>query len=258
MAYYERFDAGAAIYEASRPKLGDQFVKIMHLYHPASLHTLVDVGCGTGLSTEQLAAHAQEVIGIDANVRMLSIAKKKTNHVMRFMEGNSEALPLSSHCADGIIVSQAFHWMEPQATLQEFGRVLKADGALFVVDYDWQFMLRAKVELILEKMRRQLSIWLTREGLDTRPPYSKAGHLTSLKQSRVFRFVREIHFSQWALFEARSLWNCELSKSSVQMLLPQLSGQEKAILDSFYHQLAEVLPTSIEGCILYTCYIGLV
>ena len=52
--------------------------------------------------------------------------------------------------------------------------------------------------------------------------------------------------------------NCELSKSSVQMLLPQLSGQEKSHFRFFYHQLAEVLPTSIEGCILYTCYIGLV
>lgn len=255
--FYDRFDAGATIYEASRPKLADQFGKVLKLYHPDSIETIVDVGCGTGLSSEQLTKHAKRVIGIDPNKNMLSIARTKENSRLNFLEGTSDALPLKDKCADVIVVSQAFHWMEPTTTLKEFDRVLKNGGMVCLVDYDWDFMLGARIEQVLIELRLQIKKWMQFRNISTQPPYPKSDHLHALKKSKCFSYVRELNYTQWSIFDAKRLMACELSKSSVQELLPKLSNQERNILDGYYQLLIEQMLSPIEGAILYTCRLGI-
>ena len=49
------------------------------------------------------------------------------------VEGSAEAIPLPSASADGVVVAQAFHWFANPRALSEIARVLKPDGALFLV-----------------------------------------------------------------------------------------------------------------------------
>lgn len=73
----------------------------------------------------------------------------------------------------------------------------------------------------------------------------------------MFSYVRELNYTQWSIFDAKRLMACELSKSSVQELLPKLSNQERNILDGYYQLLIEQMLSPIEGAILYTCRLGI-
>jgi SAM-dependent methyltransferase len=93
---------------------------------------VVDVGCGTGISSRLFAARGMRVIGIEPNAEMRATAEAgpvpegAPRPVYR--EGQAEATGLPSQSADAIVAAQAFHWFEPEAALREFHRLLKPGG----------------------------------------------------------------------------------------------------------------------------------
>ena len=75
--------------------------------------TVVDVGCGTGLSTIIWDDIAKNIIGIEPNNNMRATAKKNVcSDRIIFKKGFSNETNLLSDYADIITVSQAFHWMD--------------------------------------------------------------------------------------------------------------------------------------------------
>src|SRR5262249_51631925 len=93
---------------------------------------LVDVGCGTGIASRQLAARGIPVIGIEPNDEMRRQAQAEPletgGPMPRDLEGRAEATGLPAASADAVLAAQAFHWFEPEPALREFHRVLKPDG----------------------------------------------------------------------------------------------------------------------------------
>ena len=49
------------------------------------------------------------------------------------VSGRGEALPLMSQAADALLISSAWHWMDPAATLPEIARVLRDGGRFGVI-----------------------------------------------------------------------------------------------------------------------------
>jgi len=93
----------------------------------------VDVGCGPGQATVQLADYFDNVIGIDGSVDQVSNAKKKGQRLVRqkcacmscrhstlrsildnveYRIGVAERLPVDNSTADLVSVAQAIHWFE--------------------------------------------------------------------------------------------------------------------------------------------------
>src|SRR5689334_13838391 len=74
---------------------------------------VLDVGCGTGLVTEQLANRvpAGHVIAIDASANMLVTAREhlRGNHVS-VLRADAAALPFAN-VADAIFSTATFHWV---------------------------------------------------------------------------------------------------------------------------------------------------
>jgi len=93
---------------------------------------LVDVGCGTGISSRLFAARGIPVIGVEPNEEMRRAAEAEPWPLElpnpRYQAGQAEATSLADGAADVVLAAQAFHWFQPDAALCEFHRILKPAG----------------------------------------------------------------------------------------------------------------------------------
>jgi ubiquinone/menaquinone biosynthesis C-methylase UbiE len=97
---------------------------------------VVDLGCGTGLSTRPLVERAANVVAVDADAEMLAIAARHLHGSARLVHGRAEALPLPDASADLVVAAQAAHWFEEPDATDEIRRVLRPGGA---VAYLWKY-----------------------------------------------------------------------------------------------------------------------
>ena len=98
----------------------------------------LDVGCGTGILSLELAARGHRVTGIDFAPAMLALAKEKAAAAhadIRFDEGDAENLPLPPLSFD-LVVTRHVLWTlpHPEAAIDEWIRVLRPGGRLAVID----------------------------------------------------------------------------------------------------------------------------
>ncbi len=104
---------------------------------------ILDLACGTGTLSiwmKEECPHA-EIIGIDGDSEILSLAKHKANNVglsIQFDKAMSYSLPFSDSYFDRIVSSLFFHhleWEDKVRTAHEVYRVLKPGGQLHVADW---------------------------------------------------------------------------------------------------------------------------
>lgn len=133
----KRYDGFAEEYHKKYGYLPDsekpyltKFVELISKDNPR----ILDTGCGTGRDLKFLENFEIERYGIDLSVGMLSVAKqnlKKTN----LIGGNYLKLPFKDNVFDGIInIASLVHipHLDKYLTLNEFRRVLKSQGILYI------------------------------------------------------------------------------------------------------------------------------
>lgn len=143
----ERFIGFADIYENSRPTVPVHSVEIISEYLGRMPDTVVDLGCGTGLSTLVWENKCGNIIGVDPSDDMLSVAKTKSKNAVSFIKAYSDNTGLPDNSVDVVFCSQAFHWMNPADTLAEVNRILKNDGIFAVIDCDWPPVCNVNAEI---------------------------------------------------------------------------------------------------------------
>jgi SAM-dependent methyltransferase len=128
-----RFSGLADVYARCRPTYPAAAIDLIVSrggLGPQSL--LLDVGCGTGISSRLFAARGIPVIGIEPNEDMRRKAQAEPVPsgvpVPEYREGRAEATGLPDGVADMVLSAQAFHWFAADAALREFHRVLKPVG----------------------------------------------------------------------------------------------------------------------------------
>ena len=127
----------ADAYEAYR--LGYTGLVWDHLAHSCGLvpgADVVDLGCGTGLSSLPLIERGANVIGIEPDVEMLARAEVALGDRARFQRGRAEELPLPDASVDLVVAAQAAHWFEEPHAGDEILRVLRPGGH---VAYVWKY-----------------------------------------------------------------------------------------------------------------------
>jgi ubiquinone/menaquinone biosynthesis C-methylase UbiE len=87
----------------------------------------LDVGAGTGARTRLLQKRAQHVIAVEPDPRMRAVIARRLPQA-RLLEGRAEALPLPNASVDAVLISDAWHWMDPQRAVPEIARVLRSAG----------------------------------------------------------------------------------------------------------------------------------
>ncbi len=117
--------------------------RLLKFLSPQTGEKILDLGCGTGTNTLELARFVGngKVIGIDISSKMIEVAQKKLKQSgltnLQFVKGTSHQLPFENNSFDKILTSFALHEMEENirlATLKEVNRVLKPQGELFVIE----------------------------------------------------------------------------------------------------------------------------
>ncbi len=126
------FDAGGAGYAQFRPEYPPELAAF--LASIASHHACaVDVGCGTGQLTHQLAEHFDRVIGLDPSADQLAHALPHER--IHYQAAPAEQLPLPDASASLITAAQAAHWFELPRFYAEVRRVAAPGAALALVSY---------------------------------------------------------------------------------------------------------------------------
>lgn len=217
----DRFKGFADIYEKARPKVPEYPVKIICKYLGKNPDTVIDLGCGTGLSTLVWKDVSNHVIGVEPSEDMMSISLSKQSEKVRFIKAFSDDTGLADECADVVVCSQSFHWMEPVAALKEVNRILKHGGVFAAIDCDWPPVtewLAEREYMTLYKKVRKIEIG-SEKTKDTFVRYSKENHLNNIKNSGYFKYCREILFANTEKCTAERFINIILSQGSLQTIL---------------------------------------
>jgi len=93
---------------------------------------VVDLGCGTGISTALFLAEGYAVTGVEPNASMRAAAAARLGSSPRFhvVAGTAEETSLPDSCCELVLAGQAFHWFDTAASRREIRRLLVGDGLL--------------------------------------------------------------------------------------------------------------------------------
>ena len=248
---YER-SGFAEGFDVNRPSPPQALVDMLCLEAQAERPGLVvDLGSGTGLSTRVWADRADEVVGVEASPEMREQAVRATTaENVRFVEAYAQATGLADGAADIVTCSQAFHWMEPTATLAEVARILRPGGVFAAYDYDWPPVLHPEVEAAFEEMLRQVG---RRRAVGGRGQmrYAKEGHLERIRESGHFRYAREAVLHSRERGGAERIVGMALSLGPLTVLLDDATEEELGL-----EQLREVSARflGVREVELFLCY----
>jgi ubiquinone/menaquinone biosynthesis C-methylase UbiE len=234
----ERFTGFACIYDRYRPAPPEELADVLRLLlgigpgDPAAdrPHLVVDLGCGTGLSTRYWARHADRVIGVDPSPDMLDQARVSTAEPnVTCCLGFGHATGLPDACADIVTCSQSFHWMEPDSTLAEVARLLRPGGVFAAIDYDLLPLMPSwEVGQAFDAFAERVdALEAERHVSDAVPKWSKHEHLARIQESGRFSYTREILLHRVEPGDAERLVGMALSLGAVQTLLKAGATEEE-------------------------------
>lgn len=182
-------------YDAYRPSPPTVLLEVLlQLAQTNCPDLVVDLGCGTGLSTAVWADRARRVVGVEP----LEGMRRKAEAVhaaprVSFQDGFAHQTGLPDSVADIVTCSQSLHWMEPESTFAEVARILRPGGVFAAYDYDWPPTIHCEVEQVFLKCMAQVQKVRQKRGIaDHLHQWAKSEHLTRLQQSGHFRYVKEI------------------------------------------------------------------
>ncbi|MGV0742846.1 class I SAM-dependent methyltransferase [Mycolicibacterium sp. XJ870] len=94
--------------------------------------TVLDAACGPGLYAEELVRRGARVIGLDQSRRMVELSRERVPAGDFRVHDLAESLDwMPDHSVDLVLFALALEYVDDRtATLREFHRVLRPDGAL--------------------------------------------------------------------------------------------------------------------------------
>lgn len=134
----DRFQSNIPYYAVHRRDFPNALVEeVIRRVGVSNKDRILDLGCGTGRLTVQLArSNAAEIVGMDPDPAMIAIARENAEAAksdIHFMEGSS--LDLSSNLGEFKLVTMArsFHWMDRISTLTALDKLVAAQGAVVLL-----------------------------------------------------------------------------------------------------------------------------
>jgi SAM-dependent methyltransferase len=109
-------------------------------------HQVLEIGCGTGLFTQELSRTGNKITAIDLCEDLIFCAKERvTAPNVHFVTGNACKTEFADASFDYIVGSSSLHHLEVDTALKEFFRILKPGGKILFTEPN---MLNPQVALI--------------------------------------------------------------------------------------------------------------
>ena len=217
------------IYDNFRPKPPEIILEqTLNYLNKSRAARVLDLGCGTGISTEVWIKYADEVIGLEPSAEMLAIAaKKRNNPKITYINGYSDKVPLPSESFEIISCSQSFHWMEPSGTLKEIDRLLKKGGVLVIYDVIWPPSLNYEYEKAYNELFKNVAEFSAKLNEKLAVRWNKKEHLANVKNSNYFRFNKETYYHKSEKVESEKLIGIALSQGGLEALFKRGYSQDE-------------------------------
>lgn len=140
----------------------------------AFLHSVLDLGTGTGRMLELVAPFAERAVGVDQSPAMLNVARTRLERAglrnIQLRQGDMYALPVERDGYDLVIVHQVLHYLDdPARALREAARVLRPGGRLVVVDFaphGLEFLREEHAHRRLGFAREEIEDFMREAGLE--------------------------------------------------------------------------------------------
>src|SRR5438067_2117767 len=129
---YERsklFDQEAERYDRCRPTYPDALIDELLGPEPASL-AILDVGCGTGIASRQMAERGAKVLGVEVAPRMAEIAG---SHGIDVEISAFEDWDAAGRTFDRVTSAQAWHWLDLPLATSKAASLLRPGGRLCLI-----------------------------------------------------------------------------------------------------------------------------
>jgi len=240
----ERFTGFAGHYDDHRPAPPTILAELLtRLLGAERASLVVDLGCGTGLSTRYWTDKAAQVIGIEPTAAMRAQAEKHPAANVSYREGFSHSTGLDARCAQIVTASQSLHWMEPEATFREVARVLEPGGVFAAYDYDWPPVTGVwQIDQAYEACMNTVRAVEKTHSVDLQVRrWDKAGHLGRMRESGCFRYTREVVLHHQDRGNASRLLGLILSQGSARSLLKIGLSEEEIGLNRLRETVTDLL-----------------
>ena len=178
---------------------------------------ILDVGCGTGISTRQISRTGIQVIGCDKSVEMLTKARAIHDGI-KYTVACVENLPFGNEQFSALTAFGAFHWFANLKALSEIKRVLRLKGIFFVVNKNYtENYGREYRDIIKNSVGQKLSLSNVKKTYDPKALLYQAGFKDteerSFETSEYYTLTQAIQY-----FQSINLWNLIPPESKLQAL----------------------------------------
>lgn len=117
----------AGLYDSRHAFVWQMAAGVLDLLKPSAGERILDLGCGTGHLTAQIAAAGASVVGIDGSPAMIDEARKNYPG-LEFQVMNADELRFDAPF-DAVFSNAVLHWIsQPASTLASVAAVLKPGG----------------------------------------------------------------------------------------------------------------------------------
>jgi len=166
------------------------FSEIKKIIEPGS--TVVDVGCGTGRFSFNLAEHCKSIVGVDLSSKNISVAKsnlKSSNATnIRFVHGNAVDLQKQTNEKfDYAVTTYVIHEMDKEDRIEILNEMKEVANKIIIGDYivPTPSTFMGKVNVIVEYLAGT-------EHYNNFKSFVKSGGLISLVKDANLKLVQEI------------------------------------------------------------------
>src|SRR5258705_8217547 len=131
-----RFATTVTLYEELRPLYPPAFFRsVARQLGLGREHALIALGTGPGLLALGFAPYVGRIVGVDPEPAMIAAARTaaaRASRALTLIEAKAEALPADIGSFDVVTVGRALHWMDRDAALALFERLVAAQGVVIV------------------------------------------------------------------------------------------------------------------------------
>jgi ubiquinone/menaquinone biosynthesis C-methylase UbiE len=144
------------------------------------LGRVVELGCGTGFYTQELARNAEHVVATDLSPGMLAVAAARVAYPnVTFQAEDCERTSLAERAFDTAFMSLVIHFTDPARALAEVRRIVRPGGTLLLANLDPAAMGP------LDRVRGWLRVrWHGLTGYRRKPPSGFGKNLLTVAELR--------------------------------------------------------------------------